>query len=470
MNNRPNNILEKKLPPFSGLVLVIMIFAITTWLTSNVVIFGTKAATGGVPQQVQVTNISETSFTVTYRTDSPVLGSVNYGTDKTLGKIAFDDRDKVTNKTAEHYLHHITISNLTPGTKYVYEIVSGDATYKNNDVAYDVMTAPKLTTSSGNNTKVVKGNVTLEDGSIPIEGIAQVATDTSQTFTVLLKQDGSYEIPLRLLRSNNLSTWETITDTTKLHVTVANPTQQATADLLASQSDPAPPMILSKNYDFLIDTSDQSTQSSGSAVPEVDLPDLVDTAQVTSPRISIPRENQKFTDGQPRFEGKAVAGNDVGILIELPDQPLEATVQADANGNWNFRPELPLEAGNYTITIRSLNSEGVLQTVNQSFSVLSEGSQFVEPSISPALIVSPAPAPSTAELPPIPSVIDTPTPTITPIPTLPLPSISGDGNGSGSGQGNGNPMVPDSGSPALLIGFLGILISAGIGTFLFLFI
>lgn len=469
MNYQSNNILEKKLPPFSGLVLVLMIFAITTWLTGNVVIFGTKAATGGVPQQVQVTNLSDTSFTVTYKTDSPVFGSLNYGTDKTLGKIGFDDRDKVTNKTTEHYLHHITINDLTPGTKYIFEITSGDAAYKNNDTPYEVITAPKLTSSSGNS-QILKGQVTLEDGSIPIEGIAQVATDTSQTLTVLLKQDGSYEVPLKSLRSNDLSKWETISENTRLHVKVSNPSQIATADLLASQSNPAPPMILSKNYDFLINASDQSTQATGSAVPDVNLPVPVDTTQVTAPKISIPRANQKFTDGQPRFEGKAVAGNDVGILIELPDQPLEATVQTDTNGNWEFRPELPLEAGNYKITIRSLDSDGTLQTVNQSFSVLSEGSQFVEPSISPALIVSPEPAPSSEPLPPIPSVIDTPTPTITPIPTLPLPSISGDGNGSGSGQGNGNPPVPNSGSPALLIGFLGILISAGIGTFLFLFI
>lgn len=459
-----HTILEKKLPPFSGLVLVVMLLITISWLTGNVVLFGTRAATGGVPQKIQITNISDTSFTVVYQTDEPVLGSLRYGTNDSLGNVGLDDRDQLINKPTEHRMHHITVKNLTPGSKYVFEIASGDGTYKNNNRLYEVSTAPALTAKTTES--ALKGQVTLKDGSIPIEGIVQVATDTSQTLTALLQPDGSYQIPFKTLRTRDLIAWAPLTATTQLRVQVATPTEQSLATLLTGQSNPAPLMVLSKNYDFSLDSSlAADEQATESAAPTVNLPVPVDTTQVSSPTITVPEKDQKFNDPQPMFSGKALPNSNVAIVMQA-QQPIEAIVQADANGNWEFKPAAPLEPGNYIIMVGSADDTGAIKQVTQSFSILTQGSQFVEPSISPPLIQDPLPASPSAALPePSPTEEPTPTPTNTPTPTFPIASSS-----AAPIDGNANPPVPNSGSSTLLFGFIGILLSAGVGTLLFFFL
>lgn len=460
MKNNTNTIWEKHLPPFSGLVLVMALLLTISWLTSNVVLFSTKAAAGAEPKNIQVTNITDTSFSITYQTIDPVIGSVGYGTNNTLGNIGLDDRDQIMNKANQHRIHHITIRNLTPGSKYVFEISSGGTTYKNNEQLYEVTTAPTLNAQL-TSLQPVKGQVTRDDGSIPIEGIAMISTPTSQIVTALLGPDGSYELPVDKLRSKDLSSWEPITPETKLSIKVVDTNQQSDAVVLAGQANPAPLMVLSKNYDFSIAVGE--TDATESAEPVLDLPIPVDTQQVTSPVISVPKEDQTFTDPQPVFSGKALPEKEVVITIES-ETTIEATLQSDANGNWEFQPTLPITPGKHTITIKSPDTEGILQSISQSFTVYAEGSQFIEPSISPPVLPTPVMASPSATTAPSPTVAQ-PTPTIvissTPIPAdlSPQPTIP-----------SGNPPVPNSGSSTWIVGFVGILITAGVGTLLFFFI
>jgi hypothetical protein len=487
MKNIPNKIWERKLPPFSGLVLVAALLVTITWLTRNVVLFGTQAATGAEPKKVQVTNISDTSFTVTYQTDDLMLGSVGYGTNDSLGNIGLDDRDQAINHTTEHKMHHITIKNLTPGSKYIFEIASGGTRYKNNDAFYEVTTAPALSAQT-NKPPIVKGQVTLDDGAIPIEGIVQVSTDTSQIFTALLGPDGSYEIPLVSLRSIDLANWASINGSTKLNIVVSDPTQQSTAVVLADQANPAPLMTLSKNYDFSIASdASGSAEASGSATTQpIDLPVPVDTAQVSSPTIITPKKDQAFNDPQPIFAGKALPNTEVSITIQSKEI-LEAIVQSDANGNWEFRPTLPLVPGKYIMMIKSVDAQGTLQSPTQTFTVFAEGSQFIEPSISPPFLPTPMPASPSASL-PTPTVTLAPSPTNAPAPTStgisPAPSYGpndpNDPNNPNNwtnpnspyyrGNNTTNPPVPNSGNTEWIFGFMGILITAGVGTLLFFFI
>jgi hypothetical protein len=472
MNNTAHTFWEKKLPPFSGLVLVAVLMMTISWLTGNVVLFGTKAATEGVPKNVQITNITDTSFTITYQTDAPVLGSIGYGTNDSLGNIGLDDRDQILNKATEHRMHHITIKSLTPGSKYIFEISSGGSKYKNNDAHYEVVTAPSITAQT--TPALLKGQVTLDDGTIPIEGIVQITAETSQILTALLKPDGSYEVPLQSLRNRDLAAWTPLTAATELQVTVSTPTQQSTAVLLADQVNPAPLMVLSKNYDFSIDdTQLAATEATGSALPG-DLTVPVDTAQVTSPTITTPEKDQSFNDLQPMFEGKALPGSEVTLTIQS-QEIVEVVVQSDASGNWQFRPTLPLAPGNHILTIKSPDVQGVLQSVSQPFTVFAQGTQFIEPSISPPPLPTPVQQATPSATP---TLLPEPSPTIEPTPTAafisPAPTISGgfdpnDPNNQNNGT-NGNPPVPNSGSSAWLIGLVGIFISAGVGTLLFFFI
>lgn len=471
MNNVPRSIWEKKLPPFSGLVLVLAILISITWMTSNVVLFGTRAAIGGEPQKVQITNISDTSFTVSYQTEAPVLGSVRYGINTSLGQSILDDRDQLVNKAVDHRVHYFTVKNLTPGTKYLFEISSGGETYKNNGELYEVATAPPLTAQAKSHPPLT-GQVELEDGTVPVEGVAYVTGAGSQMLSALLKPDGSYEIPLQNLRKTDLTSWAFLTETTPLNVNIEAAAQQSTAVVLAGQTLNTPLMILSKDYDFSLatDASSSATASGSGAVQPVNLPIPQDTTLVTSPKITVPIAGHTFNDSQPMFEGKAVPGTAVEVVMEMQPE-ISAVIQADEFGNWKYRPEAPLSPGNQTIIIKAQDSQGAQQSISQSFTVAAQGSQFVEPSISP-----PVQLPTPVELPtatPGPTI--EPTATEAPTPTI-APTLTPDPNATMSptidpNAGKGVPNVPDSGtSTAWIFGIAGVVFAAGVGALLFFFI
>lgn len=71
---------------------------------------------------VLVTNRRDVALTVTWRTDLPSDGWVEYGPTPDLGQMAYDDRgaDTVTR------LHHVTLAGLESETTYYFRIHSGD--------------------------------------------------------------------------------------------------------------------------------------------------------------------------------------------------------------------------------------------------------------------------------------------------------------------------------------------------------
>jgi hypothetical protein len=139
-----------------------------------------------------------------------------------------------------------------------------------------------------------------------------------------------------------------------------------------------PLVILSKNYDFAVSNEplQPSPQASGSA-QKASFPEFVDTTIPTAPVITVPEKDETFTDSQPMFKGKALP--ETNVIITIQSQPLNATVKADNFGNCEYRPETPLEPGQHTLTINAPDSEGLIQTLTQPFTVYAQGSQFVDP-------------------------------------------------------------------------------------------
>jgi len=87
-----------------------------------------EAAPGSVPENVSLTEIKTNRFTVEWQTQAEVVGMVKYGTDpKQLDFFALDERGNLATTS-----HRIVVKNLTPKTKYYFEIVSGPLRF--NDV------------------------------------------------------------------------------------------------------------------------------------------------------------------------------------------------------------------------------------------------------------------------------------------------------------------------------------------------
>lgn len=98
------------------------------WLVREKQIFKSKADATLEPVGVQVTNLSESSFTVSWLTPAKeTTGFVEYGEDQAkLGSSAADTRGS----SGTYKVHYIVLEKLKPSTKYFFEINSGGHKFK----------------------------------------------------------------------------------------------------------------------------------------------------------------------------------------------------------------------------------------------------------------------------------------------------------------------------------------------------
>jgi hypothetical protein len=433
MSYARNKLLNKQLPAYLGFVVMLVALGITIFLSGNTYIFVSKAAAGSDPKNIQISNISPTSFTVSYTTDETATGSISYGIDPTTPEVALDDRDQQASGSADYQIHYITVKNLTPATKYYFSITSGSQKVENSGNPFIIATLPTLQ-NPPTGQPTLSGTVALSSGSVPPEGIVYVSATNTLQLATLINPDGSYQIPLNQMLDSNASSAASLTPTTVLTVEAVTDTQQSTAKVLVSQAGQVPKIILPQDYDFTLGptqpTPVPSGATTGGGFPALDTP-----SPVSSPEITTPTDQEAFSDQQPLFQGRAIANTEVDILIQS-QQEISVKLQSDNTGSWEFRPPIKLAPGNHTITIKSVDTSGILQTIMRSFTVYASGSKFVEPSVSPiATTPSPTvqilptglPTPTTAPTSnptPTPTQAVTPTqgPIVTPIPTrMPVP-------------------------------------------------
>ena len=119
-----STIWSKRIPTLLGILLIVIGIGITSYLVKTGAILTSKAGPSETPENVRISNISDTSFTLSYTTQASVIGSLNFGKDKNLGQIALDERDK-EGSLKEHKIHYITVKDLGTSTNYYFSITSG---------------------------------------------------------------------------------------------------------------------------------------------------------------------------------------------------------------------------------------------------------------------------------------------------------------------------------------------------------
>jgi hypothetical protein len=401
-----NSLLHKRIPTLFGIILLVAGFFAINYAVNHTVFFITKASPTYTPEEIRVTNLTDTSFTISYVTQDSVLGTLTYDTTPTGNKVALDDRDQQSGTPQPYLTHHITVKNLSPNTAYYYSILSSNKTFLDKDKPFSVKTLAPLTQNPSRQTPIV-GTVADTDGSHDTNTIVLLVTDGAQTLSTLTKADGTFVMPLNALRTKDFSSYISFTPTSLIKLLIENPKGKATVSVLASQINPVPLITLNNSYDFTA----SSNQSQVSPVPIASasadtssFPSFVATeAGPKEPAIASPDRNEELHDSQPQFDGTALPNTEVQIEIHSTD-PITTTVTSNKNGSWTYRPTTKLEPGEHTITIKTKNSQGILQTITRNFTVFAEGSQFTEPSVSP---VQPTATP-------LPEITITPTPTLTP--------------------------------------------------------
>jgi hypothetical protein len=407
---------NKRIPTLLGLLLIVIGVGVTSYFVREGVFFIIKAGPTDNPQEVRITNISDSSATISFMTNGNAIGSLNIGESKDNLKKILDDRDQASGKVDQHKIHSFTARSLKTSTKYYFSLTSGQDTYLNNNSYYELTTGTKIENSPPEQDPIT-GKILLPDGKAPGEAIIYATIDNAQLISGLIKNDGTYILPLNSLRKADLSDYFSFEENNKIKMTIQGDGYSSNILLSKNQISPVPLITLSKNYDF---TNGLEPEASSSAKLDK-LPSFPATqttsGETSSPSIISPQKEQRLTDLQPQFKGKAMPNETVKIVIHSNEQ-IETEVTADKYGNWTYRPSKELSPGDHTISITTADEQGILRTITQSFTVYASGSLFTSPG-------SPTPTPTQSPTPTTTSASSTTTTTTQPVLTTTIaPTIA----------------------------------------------
>ena len=244
------NILDRKIPSLAGLGILVVGIIVTTFLVKGPTPFQIRANPSSNPQNIQMTNISDSSFTVVYITDDSVIGTITYGENPdSLDKVNLDDRDQLSQKINEYKAHSITVNNLTPNTQYYFTISSDGKTIEDNNQPFAVKTGPTI--SSSPSTQIpLAGKAISPDGKNISDGLIIVEAEGSQKISGIFRENGNYTIPLNNLRTADLSNYFKLDENSVIILNLTSENYGSKIELSKNQISPVPIVTLSKNYDF----------------------------------------------------------------------------------------------------------------------------------------------------------------------------------------------------------------------------
>ncbi len=258
-----NSLWSRKIPTFIGLLIIIVGTLVTTLLVRGNTIFQIRAGPGEDPKNIKITNVSDSAFTITYQTDDKVIGTVNYGIESNnLDGISLDDRDQLSQQINKYNYHSITIRNLDPNTKYYYSITSGSKKYEDINFRFEVLTREEISDTPLSQIPI-SGKAVLPDGTTPNDGIVYVEIEGAELSSTLLKNDGTYILPLNTLRKSLVDEYFELSDRTLITIDIYANSQFSTASVTKNEISPVPLITLSGSYDFSKRNEEDTNNTNG---------------------------------------------------------------------------------------------------------------------------------------------------------------------------------------------------------------
>lgn len=154
-----------------------------------------KADVSNTPKEVEVVNLGDSGFTVTWYTDNKTVGKIKLADDQ---KVYYDDRDSPsTADQVKRNTHIVSIKSLSSLKDYPYVILSEDIEYKNGSVNY---TAKTLSTKKSlTSPKPMYGSLSVDKGSASGAIVKIVSGKNKDDFlpiATFTTENGSYTFDL----------------------------------------------------------------------------------------------------------------------------------------------------------------------------------------------------------------------------------------------------------------------------------
>lgn len=395
----------RKIPTIIGILILVLGTAAGIILVATSKQFKLGASPDITPQDVRITNISSSSFTVSWITDKPTIGYIMYGTSK----------DSINQNTpapqVAQSIHWIQVQSLTPGAQYFFKINSAGSEFDNNGIPWTGNTAPQISQAQPPSS-MISGSVE-DQGGLPAVGVAVYVTIQGVSpLSAITSSTGSWVIPLNTARTTDLGNYATISpDNSLLQIFVQGGIAGvSTAQAYPKAANPTPTIKLGQIYDFRNQTSPTQTETPGSSLnlPQTatgsssfNLNQIASTSGATKTvTITSIKNGETISTTKPQIIGNGSPGTKVTITVK--STPQSATVTVGPDGTWLWTPPANLDPGTHTLTVSWTDASGILQTLTRTFTVQASGG--------PAFVATPSATP-TATLGGI--ILPTPTPTST---------------------------------------------------------
>jgi len=390
---------KNKLPTLMGVALLLVGTFLGVLLINSRTIFKLGASGDFEPSNIRTSNISGTSFTISWTTSKESVGFVSWGESNSLGKI-----EKETQSDQKFLNHSITLSGLLPSTVYYYKINSGGTLFDNKGIPWQTTT--KAESNEDKDLVLVSGSVLTATGQAVKRALVYINVDGEQ-FSTLTSDSGNF-----VFRLKNADP-----ETTLLEVSVqAGPAGISSAQIYLKSARSIPPMILGNTHDFknLPATSDSQSPDSLLNPPsdtnqesKFTIPDSATPSSSQTVTLNSTDEGETVTSTQPEFFGEGPAGAALTITIES-ESPISDSVNVGSGGSWKWSPPENLSSGVHKITITWKDISGITRTLTRNFVVqageapafeASESAATATPSPTATPKVSPTPSASVSATP-----------------------------------------------------------------------
>lgn len=485
---------QRQIPTLLGLgVLIAALVGGIALIGTGGGVFAPRATAQATPKNLKMTNIKDTSFSVSFITDEKTTAFVKYGKSADdLKTQASDDRDQLSGSVGEYSTHYITLRDLDPDTQYYFIVgTSSVPRFDSNGAPFSLKTAKR----GGNPTaaKTAYGTVNSSSGSPADGAIVYMNIDGVSELSALVKGSGSWAIPLSNARTTDLAGYADLqpTDVVSIFVQGLLVSDSASVQTTVADTQPVPTLTLGVGAGAATDTGVQADASqvvsdtipSGNSLTALSTTETTTasaspvasplqqvlpspspsvapeslTASTSSPTtqnadtvdLTIP-EKQTVTTTTPTITGKATPNTLITVQIHSETE-INTSVTTDANGDFvlPLSSTQGLEPGEHTITLTYTDSvTGELKSVNRTFFVsggdttstlLAQANPSPTPfgTSNPFTIPSPSPSPSPS-LSPSPTATDSATTSASPRVVLPATTSA----------------MPRSGSTEITIGLI----------------
>ena len=233
---------QSKIPTLLALLLLLVGLASAIFIFKQIQVFTIGANPTVAPQNIQVTNIKDTTFTVTWTTDSPTIGFVHYSNTNSA-------------PTDLGIIHSVQISNLKPATTYTFTLNSAGLTFDNSGSPWEVQTKSGVASSN----LIASGKILQANAMPAANALVFAKTSDGQVNSSITSLAGNWVIPI-----------PNITDSPIIEISVlSDANQKATAKIASTSANPTPVITLGQTYDF---TNTTETVNMDTPKVSIDLP------------------------------------------------------------------------------------------------------------------------------------------------------------------------------------------------------